>query len=63
MLWEMAKGQWPQRVTTREENASARPMAQPHERITLRCSSALEKAGRITGLPGTEMAKAKTALR
>ena len=63
MLWLMTKGQWPQRVAMSAENDSARPMATPQALITRRCWLALAKAGRISGLPGSEMAKAKTPFR
>lgn len=63
MLWLMTNGQWPQRVAIKAENDSASPMVHPQARMTLRCWLARPKAGRISGLPGTEMAKANTPFR
>ena len=63
MLWLMTKGQWPQRVVISAEKDSARPTVQPQARMMCRWTLAREKAGRIFGGPGTEMAKAKTPFR
>ena len=49
MLWLMAKGQCPQRVSMREEKARAKPMRQPQDRMTRRWRLAWPKAGRISG--------------
>ncbi len=63
MPWLIANAQWPQRVTMREEKARAKPMRRPQGRIVRRCWFAWLNAGRISGLPGLEIAKAKTPLR
>ena len=54
---------FPHRVTTMVENASSAPTTAPEAMIGFRWCRACAMAGRTSGRPGRETAKAKTALR
>ena len=63
MLSDTPNQSRPHRVITTVDSPRARPTAVPQARTTGRWARASAKAGRIIGVPGLEIANAKTAFR